>query len=73
MRKTFLTALAAIAVIGAVSSTPAEARCWWNGYYWQCPQPRHNYYRRHHHRHHNYREGWDWRHDYDRRHGGRHG
>jgi hypothetical protein len=70
MRKIVLTTLAAIAVVGALSATPAEARCWWNGYYWQCWHPRHWYWQRHHHhdwwRHH--REGWYWRH-----HGWHHG
>jgi hypothetical protein len=64
MRKIVLTTLAAIAVVGALSATPAEARCWWNGYNWQCWHPRHWYWQRHHHhdwwRHH--REGWYWRH-----------
>ena len=40
--KLMLSALAGGLLLGAVTSTPAEARCWWNGYSWQCA-PR--YYR----------------------------
>jgi hypothetical protein len=37
--KTLLSALAAVMLIGAVATaTPAEARCWWSGYGWQCAQ-----------------------------------
>ena len=33
--KFLFSVLAAIMLLGAMS-TPAEARCWWNGYSWQC-------------------------------------
>ena len=37
--KILLSALAAMMVIGAVATaTPAQARCWWSGYGWQCAQ-----------------------------------
>jgi hypothetical protein len=37
--KILLPALAAVMVIGAVATaTPAQARCWWSGYGWQCGQ-----------------------------------
>jgi hypothetical protein len=40
--KTIYAALAAIILSGLVWSSPAEARCWWNGYRWQCTH--HRYY-----------------------------
>lgn len=65
MKKIVLSTIAAVAVIGALSATPAEARCWWNGYSWQCWHEHYRSHWRHHHRgwwgHH--REGWHWRHD----------
>jgi hypothetical protein len=40
--KLLLSALAAVMVIGAVATaTPAQARCWWNGYSYQCAQRYH--------------------------------
>jgi hypothetical protein len=40
--KTIYAALAAIILSGLVWSSPAEARCWWNGYRWHCTH--HRYY-----------------------------
>ena len=41
--KILVPALAAVMLIGAVATaTPAEAKCWWNGYSWQCAS-RQNY------------------------------
>jgi hypothetical protein len=51
MRKLMLGTLAALAVVGALSATPAEARCWWNGWGWECWHPYHHWYWRHHHHH----------------------
>ena len=40
--KIMLPALAAAMLIGAVATaTPAQAKCWWNGFGWQCGS-RHN-------------------------------
>ena len=40
--KLMLAALAGTMLLGAAISTPAEARCWWNGYTTVCT-PRHYY------------------------------
>ena len=45
--KTIYAALAAVILSGLVWSSPAEARCWWNGYRWHCTH--HRYYT--HYRH----------------------
>jgi hypothetical protein len=51
-----LTGLALLA--GIAAAQPAQARCWWNGYAWNCAQA-HAWSYRHHWRHHHYRgEGW---------------
>jgi hypothetical protein len=45
--KLMLSALAGGLLLGAAISSPAEARCWWNGWTWVCA-PRYyynNYYR----------------------------
>ena len=43
--KLMLSALAGAMLLGAAMSTPAEARCWWNGYSWVCAPRYYNYYR----------------------------
>jgi hypothetical protein len=45
--KKTLGALAAVILALMLFSPPAEARCWWNGWRWQC-----------HHRHHHYARHW---------------
>ncbi len=51
--KFIVGALAAVALsVGVAASQPAEARCYWNGYAWQC------WYHPHHYRHHHH-WGWD--------------
>jgi hypothetical protein len=50
MKKLVVAALAAFVLGSAVLTTPAEARCWWNGYAWHCWRP-HPY-------------AWRWRHHY---------
>jgi hypothetical protein len=61
--KILLTALAAVTLIGAVATaTPAEARCWWNGYNWQCASRSHNGYdswRYSHRRNGGWNNGWN--------------
>jgi hypothetical protein len=48
--KFVLGALAAVTLlVGVAASQPAEARCFWNGYVWQCWHPHHYWYWRHHH------------------------
>jgi Spy/CpxP family protein refolding chaperone len=40
--KILLPAIAAAMLVGAVATaTPAQAKCWWNGFGWQCGS-RHN-------------------------------
>ena len=53
-----LGALAAGTLLaGVAASQPAEARCYWNGWGWNCWQPGHHYGNGWYHRHH-----WrDWR------------
>ncbi len=36
MRKFIVATLAALAIGTAAFASPAEARCWWNGYSWHC-------------------------------------
>ena len=47
-------ALAAVTLlVGVAASQPAEARCFWNGFAWQCWHHPHHYWggwRHHHHR-----------------------
>ena len=40
-----LSALAGAMLLGAAMSTPAEARCWWDGWSWVCASPHHDYHR----------------------------
>lgn len=47
MRKFIVAALAALAIGTAAFASPAEARCWWNGYSWHCWRPHHSWYRHH--------------------------
>jgi hypothetical protein len=47
MKKLVLAGLAAF-LIGTAAMVPqAEARCWWNGYVWQCWHPNNWRWRRH--------------------------
>jgi len=47
--KILLGALTAVTLLVGVAATqPAEARCFWNGYAWQCWHPHHNWNWRHH-------------------------
>ena len=39
-------AAAAIMLAMTLLATPAEARCWWNGYAWACSHPYYPYWRR---------------------------
>ena len=47
-------ALAAVTLlVGVAASQPAEARCFWNGFAWECWHHPHHYWggwRHHHHR-----------------------
>ena len=64
--KYLLSALAAFMLLGALMSTPAEARCWWNGWGWQCAPRYYGYYRPYYrpywgyHRHHYWRHHRHW-------------
>lgn len=49
MRKFVVVTLAALAIGTAAFASPAEARCWWNGYSWHCNSPRAAWWHRHHH------------------------
>ena len=49
MKKIVIASLAAFLLGTAALSTPAEARCWWNGYAWDCWRPHHAWWWRHHH------------------------
>jgi hypothetical protein len=42
--KYLLSGLVAFLLLGAVMSTPAEARCWWNGWSWVCAPRYYGYY-----------------------------
>jgi hypothetical protein len=54
--KFILGALAAVALlVGVAASQPAEARCFWNGFGWECWH--HPHYWGGWHRHY-YRHGW---------------
>ena len=48
MRKLVLAGLATLAIGTAAFASPAEARCWWNGYSWHCGNS-HNAWRYRHH------------------------
>jgi len=49
MKKIVLSTVAAVLLGTAALASPAEARCWSNGYSWHCWHP-HAWY--HHHYHH---------------------
>jgi hypothetical protein len=50
MRKIVLATLAALVLGTAALSSPAEARCWWNGYSMHCWHPHpHAWWWHHHH------------------------
>jgi hypothetical protein len=42
--KLMLSAFAGAMLLGAAFSTPAEARCWWNGWSWACSPRYYGYY-----------------------------
>ena len=47
--KYVLGALTAVMLlVGVAAAQPAEARCFWNGYGWQCWHPHHYCHCRHH-------------------------
>ena len=60
MKKIVIATAAAFVLGTAALASPAEARCWWNGYAWHCWHP-HAWY--HHHYHHwgPYGYGYGWR------------
>ena len=67
MRKFVLTTLAALVIGTAAFAQPAEARCWWNGYSWQCWYPHPHAWWRYHHpywRHYGWGYGPHWHHAY---------
>jgi hypothetical protein len=43
--KFLLSVIAAAMLLCAAMSTPAEARCWWNGWGWECAPRYWGYYR----------------------------
>jgi hypothetical protein len=65
MKKIVLAALTALLLGSAVLASPAEARCWWNGYAMQCWHP-HAWWWHHHPywRHYGWGYGRHWRHAY---------
>ena len=49
--KYVLGALAAVTLLaGVAASQPADARCFWNGFGWECYHSYHHHWWRHHHR-----------------------
>jgi hypothetical protein len=56
MRSTIVTL--AVALVAVLSSTPASAACWWNGYRWECPRYEAREYR--HPEEHHWREREHW-------------
>jgi hypothetical protein len=64
--KYLLSAFAAVVLIGFATATPAEARCWWNGWSWVCAPRYYGYYRPYYrpwwgyHRHHYWRHHRRW-------------
>jgi hypothetical protein len=48
MKKIALAAVAAVVLGTAALSSPAEARCWWNGYTWHCSHPNAAWWYYHH-------------------------
>jgi hypothetical protein len=49
--KYVLSALAAVTLlVGVAASQPAEARCFWNGFGWECHHPYHSWWWHRHHR-----------------------
>jgi hypothetical protein len=60
MKKILISAVAAFMLGTAALASPAEARCWSNGYSWHCWHP-HAWYH-HHYRHWGpYGYGYGWR------------
>ena len=54
--KYVLSALTAVTLlVGVAASQPAEARCFWNGFGWECHHPYHSWWG---HRHHYRPYGW---------------
>jgi hypothetical protein len=61
MKKIMIGTVAAILLGTAALSSPAEARCWWNGHHRQCWHP-HAWYHHHYYNHWGpYGEGYGWR------------
>jgi len=60
MKKIVLATVAAVLLGTAALASPAEARCWWNGYSWHCWYP-HAWYHRHYHHWDPYGYGYGWR------------
>ena len=61
MKKIVIATVAAFLLGTAALSSPAEARCWWNGHYRQCWHP-HVWYHHHYYNHWGpYGEGYGWR------------
>jgi hypothetical protein len=58
MKKIVIATLAAFVLGTAALSTPAEARCWRNGYAWHCSRPHHAWWWRHHHHPYYRHYGW---------------
>ena len=60
--KLVIGALAAVTLlVGVAASQPAEARCFWDGFAWQCFHRPHHYWRE---RHWGWDRGWDRPHFY---------
>jgi hypothetical protein len=53
MKRFVLAGVTAVFLGTALMSSPAEARCWWNGFSWQCWHPHPWAWRAH--------PGWWWR------------
>jgi len=60
MKKIVLATVAAVLLGTAALASPAEARCWWNGYSVHCWHP-HPWYHRHYHHWEPYGYGYGWR------------
>jgi hypothetical protein len=59
--KLILSTVAALMLLGAVATQPAQAACWSNGYGWECWHPHPHWYGHpywHNDWHHDWREHW---------------
>jgi hypothetical protein len=61
MKKLVIGTVAAFLLGAAALSSPAEARCWWNGHYRQCWHPHAWYHHKYYHHWGPYGEGYGWR------------